>query len=122
MAGEQAPNGVDMDEGEDDMVEDDETHDIADSNHDNVLVDQVGHGLDDDDNNNGNNNDEESESEDNHEDRGHGRESHDVLACASHVIPSETSSPVVLTHSVQLDETVRSELPLHDPSLSPTLS
>ena len=40
MAGEQAPKfGGDMDEGEDDMVEDDETHDIANSDHDDVLVD-----------------------------------------------------------------------------------
>ena len=123
MAGKQTPIGGDMDEGEDDMVEDNETHDIADSDDDdNVLVDQVGHGLDEDDNSDGHYGDEESESEDSHEEGGHGRESHDVPASTSGVIPSETSSPVVLTHSVRLDQTVRSELPPSDPSLSTTLS
>ena len=41
------------------MVEDNETHDIADSDHDGVLVDQVGHGLDEDDNSDGHHGDEE---------------------------------------------------------------
>ena len=122
MAGEQAPVGGDMDEGEDDMVEDDETHDIADPDDDDVLVDQVGHGLDEDDSSDGHHGDEESESEDSHEEGRHGRESHDVLASTFGVIPSKTSSLAVLTHSVQLDQTVRSELPPSDPSLSTTLS
>ena len=114
MAGEQAPVGGDMDEGEDDMEEDDETHDIADFDHDNVLVDQVGHGLDKDDSSDGHHGDEESESEDSYEEGGHVRESHDVPASTSGVIPSETSSPAVLTHSIRLDQTVRSELPPSD--------
>ena len=122
MAGEQAPIGGDVDEGEDNMVEDDETHDIADSDHDDTLVDQVGHGLDEDDSSDGHHSDEESESEDSHKESGHGRESHDVPASTSGVIPSETSSPAVLTHSVWLDQTMRSELPPGDPSLSTTLS
>ena len=121
-AREQALVGGDMDEGEDDMVEDNKTHDIADSDHDDILVDQVRHGLDKDDSSDGHHDDEESESEDSHKESGHGRESHDVPASTSGVIPSETSSPAVLTHSVWLDQTVRSELPPHDPSLSTTLS
>ena len=122
MAGEQAPVGGDIDEGEDNMVEDDETHDIADSDDDDVLVDQVGHGLDEDDSSYGHHGDEESESEDSHEEGGHGRESHDVPASTSSVIPSETSSPAIFTHSIRLDQTVRSKLPSSDPSLSTTLS
>ena len=98
MAGEQALVGRDIDNGEDDMVKDEETHDITDSDHDDVLVDQVEHGLDEDDNNDGHNGNEESESEDSHEESGHGRESHDVPTSTSRVIPSETSSPVVLIH------------------------
>ena len=122
MAGEQALVGGDMDEGEDDTVEDNETHDIADSDDDDVLVDQVGHGLDEDDNSYGHHDDEESESEDSHKEGGHGRESHDVPASTSGVIPSETFSPAVLTHSVRLDQTMWSELPPTDPSLSTTQS
>ena len=122
MAGEQAPVGGDMDDGEDDMVEDDETHDIADSDDDDVLVDQVGHGLDEGDSSYGHHGDEELESEDSHEEGKHGRESHDVPASTSGVIPSETSSPAVLTHFVRLDQTVQSELPPSDPSLSTSFS
>ena len=122
MAGKKALVGRDMDEGEDDMVEDDETHDIADSNHDDVLVDQVEHGLDEDDSSDGHNGNEESESKDSHKESRHGRESYDVEASTSRINPSETPSLVVLTHFVQLDQTVRSELPPCDPSLSPTLS
>ena len=78
--------------------------------------------MDEDDNSDGHNCDEESESEDSHEESGYGRESHDVPASTSRVIPFETSSPAVLTHFVRLDQTARSKLPTHDPSLSPTLS
>ena len=107
MAREQAPIGGDMDEGEDNMVEDNKAHDIADSDDDDVLVDQVGHDLDEDDSSDGHHGDEESESEDSNEEGGHGRESHDVPASTSGVIPSKTSSPAILTHSVWLDQTVR---------------
>ena len=122
MAREQAPVGGDMDEDEDELVEDEETHDIADSDDDDVLVDQVGHGLNEDDSSYGHHGNKESELEDSHEEGGHGRESHDVPASTSGVIPSDTSSPAVFTHSVRLDQTVRSELPPSDPSLSTTLS
>ena len=114
MAGEKAPIGRDMDKGEDDMVEDGETHDIAESDHNDVLVDQVRHGLDKDDSCDGHNGNEESESEDSHKESGHGRESHDVPASSSRVIPSETSSSAILTYSVRLDQTMRSELPPRD--------
>ena len=63
-------------------------------------MDQVGHGLDEDDSSDGHHGDEESESEDSHKEGGHGRESHDVPASTSGVIPSETSYPAVLTHFV----------------------